>query len=127
MNRRRKLPPLARTYLMVAVGVACLAGWLWGATGLLATGAGLVLGAVNLWAIARLARRAVRDVETGTPGATFALVGGLLLKMVGLFVLAWIAVSVLHLGVLPFALGFSALVLSLVLSGGQAFAREEAV
>lgn len=119
------LSPLARTYLLVGAAVACLAALLWGKAGLAGTGAGLVIGAGNLWAVRQLAGRAVAAAESGTAGAAWTLVTGLMVKMAGLFLLAWVAVRVLHLGILPFALGFSALVLSLVLAGSNAFAPRE--
>lgn len=125
MNLRR-LSAVTRTHLLVGAVAACLSGWAWGPRGLAAAVAGVALGLANLWAIQRLAARAVFAAEAGTPSAAGRLAAGLLLKMAGLFVVAWLAIRVLDLGVLPFALGFSALVVALVISGERSFTREEA-
>ena len=51
----------------------------------------------------------------------------MLLKMVLLFPLLWVAISVLHVPLLPFGLGLSAMIVSLVVMGLWTATRGEAV
>jgi hypothetical protein len=112
------LQRIERTTLVLGVAATALAGVLWGARGMLAAAAGAVLGAVNFWAIRRLGRRAVRRVEAGaSSGQAVLLAVSLILKMTALFALVWIAVRVVGLPAMPFGLGLSAFVLSILLVG----------
>jgi hypothetical protein len=73
---------------------------------------------LNFWAIGRLGRRAVLRVEAGaSSGQALALAAGLLIKMTALFALVWVAVRVIKLPALPFALGMSVFVVSILLVG----------
>ena len=63
-----------------------------------------------------------------TGGSAWGLGLGLFAKMTGLFALVFVALRVAKLALLPFALGFSALVVSILLVGmsGGALEGEEA-
>ena len=113
------LDKITRANLVLGAAITAVAGLLWGAHGMLAAGIGAVLACLNFVAITRLGRRAVRRVEGGDGGAGqgLALAAGLLLKMTALFAMVWVAVRILKLQVLPFALGMSVFVLSILLVG----------
>ena len=69
----------------------------------------------------------MRRVEAGaSSGQAVALAVGLMLKMTALFALVWVAVRVLKLQALPFALGISVFVFSILLVslGGNPADRE---
>ena len=78
---------IERANVILAVAFTALAGVVWGPRGTLAAAAG-ALG-----------------------GLAFALIG----KMTALFVLVFLALRVAHLAVMPFGLGFSVLVISILL------------
>lgn len=91
---------------------------IWGRTGLVAAAAGAALGWGNLWVIRRLADRAARLVAKDAGAAPFgALMTGLMLKTAMLAALVGLAVWGLGLAVAPFALGLSALTISVVVCG----------
>jgi hypothetical protein len=109
---------ISRVNLVLGAAMTAVAGLLWGAGGMLAAGAGALLACVNFWAITRLGRRAVSRVEAGaTNGQAVALGIGLVVKMTALFALVWLAVRVIKLQALPFALGISVFVFSILLVG----------
>jgi ATP synthase I chain len=116
------LDKITRANLVLGAAVTAVAGLLWGAHGMLAAGVGAALACLNFVAITRLGRRAVRRVETGGGGSGqgLALAAGLLLKMTALFAMVWVAVRLLKLQVLPFALGMSVFVFSILLVGMSA-------
>ena len=112
------LDKISRANLVLGAAITAVAGLLWGAGGMLAAGVGAALACLNFWAIARLGRRAVRRVEAGVGGGpAIALAIGLVLKMTALFALVWVAVRVIKLQALPFALGISVFVFSILLVG----------
>jgi hypothetical protein len=111
------LDKITRANLVLGAVVTAVAGLLWGAHGMLAAGVGAALACVNFLAITRLGRRAVRRVESSGSAQGIALAAGLLLKMTALFALVWVAVRVLKLQALPFALGMSVFVFSILLVG----------
>ena len=115
---------IERTNLVLAVAMTCLSGLLWGGRGMLAAGAGGVLSCANFWVLGRLGAKAVAGVEAGHTGRALALATALLLKMTALFALVWIAVRVARLEVLPFSLGLSGFVLSILLMGLSSGAAE---
>lgn len=112
------LAAVERTNLVVGALATFTGGFLGGPDVMLAVGVGAALAAANLWAIRRLARKAVDAVEGGVvrvPAiAAGRLVSGLLLKMVLLFSIVFIAVRVVRLDPLPLALGLFVLVVSLL-------------
>jgi hypothetical protein len=113
-----QLKKIERANVILGVAITAVAGLLWGASGMLASGVGAALACLNFWAIRRLGRRAVRRVEAGaTGGQAVALAMGLLFKMTALFALVWVAVRVVKLPVLPFSMGISVFVLSILLVG----------
>ncbi len=113
------LEKISRINLVLGAAVTAVAGLIWGAHGMLAAGVGAALACVNFLAITRLGRRAVRRVEAagGGSGQGLALAAGLLLKMTALFALVWVAVRIVKLQALPFALGMSVFVFSILLVG----------
>ena len=113
------LDKITRANLVLGAAVTAVAGLLWGAHGMLAAGVGAALACLNFVAITRLGRRAVRRVEGSGGGSSqgLALAAGLLLKMTALFAMVWVAVRILKLQVMPFALGMSVFVFSILLVG----------
>jgi hypothetical protein len=112
------LDKIARVNLALGAAMTAVAGLLWGGGGMLAAGVGAALACVNFWAITRLGRRAVSRVEAdATNGQAVALAVGLVVKMTVLFALVWIAVRVIKLQALPFALGISVFVFSILIVG----------
>lgn len=113
------LDKITRANLVLGAAVTAVAGLLWGAHGMLAAGVGAALACVNFVAITRLGRRAVRRVETGGGGSGqgIALAAGLLIKMTALLAMVWVAVRIIKLQALPFALGMSVFVFSILLVG----------
>lgn len=118
MTKTDSLDKISRANLVLGAALTAVAGLLWGAGGMLAAGVGAALACLNFWAIARLGRRAVRRVEAGAGGGhAVALAVGLVIKMTVLFALVWIAVRVIKLQALPFAMGISVFVFSILLVG----------
>ena len=113
------LDKITRANLVLGAAATAVSGLLWGVHGMLAAGVGAALACLNFVAITRLGRRAVRRVEGGGGGAGqgLALAAGLLIKMTALFAVVWVAVRILKLEVLPFALGMSVFVFSILLVG----------
>jgi hypothetical protein len=111
--------------LILGVAFTALAGILWGPRGTLAAGVGAILACADFLLLARLGAKAVAAVRTG--GSPWGLALALFAKMTGLFVLVFAALRVAKLAVMPFALGFSALVVSILLVGmtGGAIADSE--
>jgi len=104
--------------MVVAALATSASGVVWGASGLVAAGAGALLACGNLWLMRRLVGRALRESAAGRgEGAGRRLMLALLFKLPVLIGLVWIAVGALKLALVPFALGLSALVLALVASG----------
>ena len=106
---------IAGANLVLGVAFTALAGILWGPRGTLGAGAGAVLAAADFLVLAHLGGKAVTAVRTG--GSAWGLALGLFAKMTGLFVLAFAALRIAKLPLMPFALGFSALVVSILLVG----------
>ena len=109
---------IERANLVLAVLLTALAGVVWGARGAIAAGAGAAAGVRRLLAAARIGARLVASAREGNPsrGLAFLLIG----KTMALFALVFIAIGVLHLDAIPFALGFSVFVVSIMMLGLQA-------
>jgi hypothetical protein len=116
MNNKALLA-MERTTLVLAVAATCAAGLAWGVEGMVAAALGGALAFANLTFIRRIAGRAVSKVLAGTHPGAAGLGLGMGIKMVLLFPLLWLAVSVLHLPLVPFALGLSVLIVSMVVTG----------
>lgn len=97
--------------------VTSLSGLVWGKSGVVAAGTGALIACVNLWAIRRLAGRAVQRAAAGDKGQAPMLLAALGAKMMVLFALVWLAIRIYNLAVVPFAIGISVLPISLVFSG----------
>lgn len=116
------LPPeiqfIERLNLVLGAGAAAAGYALRGRPGLLAAGAGAVLACADFWVLVRLGRRALAlFTGGGTRGQAARLAVLLLLKLMGLFALLWVVVGVAHLPVVPFALGLSVFVVSILVLG----------
>ena len=109
---------IERANLVLAVLLTALAGVVWGARGALAAGAGATLACADFWLLLRIGARLVASARDGNPsrGLSFLLIG----KTMALFALVYIAIGVLHLDAIPFALGFSVFVVSIMMLGLQA-------
>jgi hypothetical protein len=89
---------------------------------MVAAGAGAALACLNFWALRRLGARAVARVQAGALGPALGLAAALIGKMTLLFTLVWLAVRVAGLPALPFALGMSVFVVSILMVGSSAVA-----
>jgi hypothetical protein len=125
--RSNALAAMERTTLVLAAAATCAAGLVWGLPGMGAAALGGALAFANLVTTRRLAGRAVARVLAGVHPAAAGLGVGMLLKMVFLFPALWLAVSVLEVPLVPFAIGLSALVVSMVVTGLWTAAKGEAV
>ena len=106
---------IAGANVILGVAFTALAGILWGPRGTLAAGVGAILACADFLLLARIGAKAIAAVRTG--GAPWGLGLALFAKMTGLFVLVFAALRVAKLAMMPFALGFSALVVSILLVG----------
>ena len=109
---------IERANLVLAVLLTALAGVVWGARGAIAAGAGAALACADFWLLLRIGARLVASARDGNPsrGLSLLLIG----KTMALFPLVYIAIGVLHLDAIPFALGFSVFVVSIMMLGLQA-------
>jgi hypothetical protein len=116
------LARIERVNLILAVAITALAGVLWGARGALAAGVGAALAVADFWLLVRIGGRLVASAREGNPsrGLSFLLIG----KTMALFALVYIAIGVLHLDAIPFALGFSVFVVSIMMLGLRATVTE---
>jgi hypothetical protein len=112
------LARIERINLILAVLVTALAGAIWGARGAVAAGAGALLACVDFWLLVRIGARLVASARAGAPSRGLAAL--LLGKTTALFALVFIAIAVVHLGAIPFALGFSVFVVSIMMLGLRA-------
>ena len=117
------LARIERINLILAVLITCLAGFLWGARGALAAGVGAALACADFWLLVRIGARLVASAREGNPsrGLSALLLG----KTVALFALVFIAIAVVHLEAIPFALGFSVFVVSIMMLGLRATMTEK--
>ncbi len=103
--------------LILAVLVTVVSGLAWGKAGVVAAATGSLLACLNLYAIRRLAGRAVMRAAAGDKGQASWLIAALGAKMIILFALVWVAIRVYNLALVPFAIGISILPISLVMAG----------
>ena len=113
----KPLAAIEKTNLVLALAVTALGGLVWGKSGLLAAGVGAALACLNLWAIHRLAARAMARAAAGANAQAAGLMAALGGKMLILFALVWVAIRVYNLALVPFAIGISVLPVSLVMAG----------
>ena len=111
------LARIERTNLILAAVVTCLAGLLWGPRGALGAGAGALLACADFYVLVRLVGRLTANVRAGGSAAGLGAL---------LFGLVFLAIRVAGLSPIPFALGFSVFVISIVLLGLSNLARQEA-
>jgi len=114
---RKPLAAIERTNLILALAVTALGGLVWGKSGLLAAGVGAALACFNLWAIHRLAARAIARAAAGANAQAAGLMAAMGAKMLVLFALVWLAIRVYNLALVPFTIGISVLPVSLVMAG----------
>ncbi|HEY6477036.1 MAG TPA: ATP synthase subunit I [Polyangia bacterium] len=107
---------IERANVILAVAFTAIAGVVWGPRGTLGAAAGALLACADFHVLARLGARAVIAARDG---ASTGALGGLALALIGkmtvLFALVYLALRVAHLAVAPFGLGFSVLVVSILL------------
>ena len=117
------LARIERINLILAAVLTGLAGVIWGARGALAAGVGAALACADFWLLVRIGNRLVASARTGNPsrGLSALLLG----KTAALFALVFIAIAVLHLDAIPFALGFSVFVVSIMMLGLRAGLDEQ--
>ena len=108
---------IEKTNLVLALAVTALGGLVWGKAGFWAAGVGAALACLNLWAIHRLAAKAIARAAAGATAAATGLVAAMGGKMLILFALVWVAIRVYNLALVPFAIGISILPVSLVMVG----------
>lgn len=109
---------IERTNLVVGAALTALAGAIWGLGGTLAAGVGAVLGALNFWALHRLGAGVVRRALAGEGAAGAGVLVMLLMAKMGLlFLCVWVAVFRLDLAPVPFTLGISVFVVSILAAG----------
>jgi hypothetical protein len=113
----KPLGAIEKTNLVLALAVTALGGLVWGKAGFWAAGAGAALACLNLWAIHRLAAKAIARAAAGATAAATGLVAAMGGKMLILFALVWVAIRVYNLALVPFAIGISILPVSLVMAG----------
>lgn len=109
---------IERINLILAALITGLAGAIWGARGAIAAGVGALLAVADFWLLVRIGSRLIASARAGSPsrGLTFLLMG----KTMALFALVFIAIVVVHLDAIPFALGFSVFVVSIMMLGLRA-------
>ena len=109
---------IERINLILGALVTGLAGAIWGARGAVAAGVGALLACADFWLLVRIGSRLVASAREGNPsrGLSFLLIG----KTMALFALVFIAIAVVHLDAVPFALGFSVFVVSIMMLGLRA-------
>lgn len=113
-----QLLTIQRCNIVLGVVGTAVGGMIWGPRGLLAAGIGAALSVANFWAIRRLGLRAMAKVASGESAArALPLVAALLGKMALLFALVWLMVRHVGLPVLPFTMGLSVFVLSILITG----------
>ncbi len=113
-----QLLTIQRCNIVLGVVGTAVGGMIWGPRGLLAAGIGAALSVANFWAIRRLGLRAMAKVASGESAArAMPLVAALLGKMALLFALVWLMVRRVGLPVLPFTMGLSIFVLSILITG----------
>jgi hypothetical protein len=117
------LARIERINLILGALITCLAGVLWGARGAVAAGVGAGLACADFWLLVRIGARLVASAREGNPsrGLSFLLLG----KTAALFALVFVAIAVLHLEAVPFALGFSVFVVSIMMLGLRATLTEQ--
>lgn len=104
--------------IVLGVVATAVGGLLWGGMGMLAAAVGASLAVANFWAIRRLGLRAAAKVAGGEAAPrAFPLVAALVGKMALLFALVWLMVRRVGLPVLPFTMGMSVFVLSILFTG----------
>ena len=108
---------IERTNVVLGAAATAAAGLIWGGRGMLAAGIGAALAVANFWAIRRLGARAIAKVAAGSVPQALSLVAALVAKMAILFALVWLVIARLGLPVLPFTMGISAFVASILLAG----------
>jgi len=112
------LARIERINLILAALLTGLAGAIWGVRGAVAAGVGALLACADFWLLVRIGSRLVASARAGSPSRalSFLLIG----KTMALFALVFIAIAVVHLDAIPFALGFSVVVVSFIMIGLRA-------
>ena len=117
------LARIERVNLILGALITCLAGALWGLRGAVSAGAGAAIGCADFWLLVRIGSRLVASARSGSPSRGLSVL--LLGKMMALIGLVFLAIVVVHLDPVPFALGFSVFVVSILMLGLRANAMQE--
>jgi hypothetical protein len=117
------LARIERINLILGAVVTALAGARWGARGAVAAGVGAALACADFWLLVRIGARLVAGARAGNPSRALSFL--LLGKTAALFALVFIAIAVVHLDAIPFALGFSVFVVSIFMLGLKAGQGEQ--
>jgi len=119
------LARIERTNLILAAMVTGLAAVIWGARGAISAGVGAALACADFWVLVRIGGRLVESARTGNPSRALSFM--LLAKTMILIAAVFVSIAVLRLPPVPFALGFSVFVVSIMMLGLQAgVTRKEA-
>jgi len=117
------LARIERINLILAVLVTGLATALWGLRGAVAAGTGSLLACADFWLLARIGSRLAASAQAGNPSRSLSLL--LVAKTMALFALVFVAIVVVRLDPIPFALGFSVFVVSFIQLGLRATLAEQ--
>lgn len=106
---------MERTALLLGIVTTALCGLMWKVPGMVAAGVGALLGSANFRGLHFLGRRVLSKAQSGEGSAKAGgLVMLLMAKMGLLFACVWIALAKFGLMPIPFALGISAFVASIL-------------
>lgn len=126
----RLISRIERTTLVLGIAITAICGLVWRVPGMVSAGTGALLGGLNFWALHRLGAAVVGRAMSGEGAAKAgALVMLLMAKMGLLFGCVWLAIFKFGLLGIPFTLGISAFVASILgvgLLSGPSQSAEEA-
>lgn len=115
-NHPQLISRIERTNVVLGVAVTALCGLVWQLPGMLAAGLGATLGALNFWALHRLGAGVVARMISGEGAGKAGLLVMLLAAKMGLvFFFVWLATLKFGLLPVPFTIGISAFVASVLL------------
>jgi hypothetical protein len=120
--------PLPGARSIAAVGgalVLALCGLLWGRRGFASAAAGSLLSLANVWALDRIAQRAVERAALGDLSVAGQLSAALGAKTIVLLTAAWVLIRIGGFQTLPFGLGYMVSIFSLLGAGLRAARRAE--
>ncbi|MDX2021312.1 MAG: hypothetical protein SF187_13815 [Deltaproteobacteria bacterium] len=106
---------IERTNVVLGIAITAVCGIVWKVPGMTAAGLGALLGGLNFWALHRLGAGVFRRAMAGEGAAQAGFLVMLLMAKMGvLFGCVYLAIFVFGLLAVPFSLGISAFVLSIL-------------